>query len=34
MGMLGTLLPVQIGVAGVSAAVVAAVVWALGGGDG
>ncbi|CAF9932112.1 hypothetical protein IMSHALPRED_008800 [Imshaugia aleurites] len=33
MGMLGTLLPVQIGVGGVSAAVVA-VVWALGGGDG
>lgn len=32
MGMLGTLLPVQVGIAGVSAAVVAATVWALGGG--
>ncbi|KAL9133306.1 MAG: hypothetical protein Q9175_005518 [Cornicularia normoerica] len=32
MGMLGTLLPVQVGVAGVSAAVISAIVWALGGG--
>lgn len=32
MGMLGTLLPVEAGVASVSAAVVSAIVWALGVG--
>ena len=32
MGMLGTLLPVRIGRAGVAAVVVRAIVWALGGG--
>ena len=29
MGMLGRLLPVQFGIAGVSAALIAAIVWAL-----
>ena len=33
MGMLGTLLPVSAGVAGAGAAVVSAIVWALGVGS-